>query len=1128
MMFSIWTLVAVTVIYIAFLFVVAVLGNKAKKLPNSVYSLALGIHCTSWAFFGTSTQASQFGWALVPTYLGIMLFMVFGFSLLKRINQLCKQYKIASIAEFISLRYQHSNTIAVLVTFICFVGVIPYIALQLDAITTAINLLVADTEQASQSISLFVTFGMAFFAIWFGARRMNLVEQNKGLMVTIAVQSLIKLIALTVIGLYVVYGVFDGFVDLADHSLKTPQTREIIDQPFAYWIFISHVVLGICSLLCLPRQFHVNFVENRSEDELNSARWIFPSYLLAMSLFVLPIALAGNILFANSAYTADSFVLAIPISMQQSQIAVIGFLGGLAASSSMVIVATLALGNMMANSIITPMLLTLKQGKQRSSKLSGYQVLRIRQITISVMLFIAYWYHVYVSESTTLVETGTIAISLLAQTFPAMVIGIYWKKANKLGALLGLLAGVSIIVVGMLLPAILSVSDASVRLSANEIASVLFLSLSVNALTIVTVSLFKRNVNDNVFANTSSNQADYHIQYQQLLSLIAKLLPQDVSAEFEHQTQYLSANHNVSAPQNVLYKAQNLLSSHLGSASTRILLNTISEKPHHDFDDMSDLIVQAGKHFQFNKEVLQASITHLPLGVSVIDADLKLVAWNQLYEELFNYPNQYLQVGMPIVKALEYNASRGLLGDQKDIENDIQKRMHNMLIGRSYKVVKPNLFGKVIEISGHPLPAGGYITCYSNITEYIEIQNALKQSKEVLEERVTQRTSELECAKIQAEQANVSKTKFLAATSHDLMQPLNAASLFASMLKEQLPKQDGSQGKQKAHELTESLLSSLDNAEALLSMLVEITKLENNQVKPNIQAFSVGELLQSLSNEYQFILDTENVECRYVPTSVWVNTDRRLLTRIIQNLLSNAVRYTSQGRILLGVRRRPNKTCEIIVADTGAGIEQAYQQKIFEEFTRVHPNDEHAGLGLGLTIVERTSALLNLTLKLQSIPNKGSMFSLVLPCVPPRASDNHAPLSNESLPSQPCKGKTILLLENDAAVSDAVKSLLSNWGADVYTAVDHTSAIALLDKSHTAQTLEFDLIVADYHLNNGDTGVEVALQVIASQTQIVPVVLSSADRSEEIQALAYEHNMRYLPKPIKQAALKRLIQKLLS
>ncbi|MFW8590068.1 PAS domain-containing hybrid sensor histidine kinase/response regulator [Glaciecola sp. 2405UD65-10] len=1105
-----------------FLFLVASLGNRLKKLPTGVYSLALGIHCTSWAFFGTSTQASQFGWALVPTYLGIILFMVFGFALIKRINYVCKQYKIASIAEFVSLHYQHSNALAVIVSLVCFVGVIPYIALQLDAISSAINLLVNDTQQASLSISLFVALGMAIFAIWFGARRMNLLEQNKGLMLTIATQSIIKLIALSIIGIYAVYDVFDGFVDLFEQSLASPKAREMIDKPFAYWIYLSHVVLGVCSMLCLPRQFHVNFVENRTDDELQTARWLFPSYLAGMSLFILPIALAGSIIFPTSTFTSDTFVLAIPISGQQYIISIIGFIGGLAASSSMVIMATLALGNMMANSVLSPLLFTLGQKGDQARKLSATQVLRIRQITILVMLFIAYWYHVYISANATLVETGTIAISLLAQTFPAIILGIYWSKSHKFGAILGLTFGICIILFGMLTPAIVSINNEDMRLSPYEIADVLFISLTVNSLVIVALSLLINNPRRQDLYQRKQNY-DFYIDYHQLVNLTDKLLPPEISIEFKQQTDFIDEYQNYKAPQSVIHRAQNLLSAHLGSASTRILLSAISDKTLHNDENMSDLLVQAGKDFQFNREILQASITHLPLGISVIDADLKLVAWNHLYEELFAYPEGYLKVGTPILEILKYNAQRGLLGEKNEQHHHIQKRMHKMLIGLTYKVVRPSVFGKMIEISGHPLPAGGYITCYSDITEYIEIQKALQQSKEVLEERVLMRTGELESAKVQAEKANISKTKFLAATSHDLMQPLNAATLFASMLKDLLSKPSNEQTQIiKSQSLTENLICALDNAEALLSMLVEITKLENNQVKPNLQAFNLGELLHSLSCEYQYMVNHDKLSFHYVPCSIWVNTDRRLLTRIIQNLLSNALRYTKTGRILLGVRRRANMQCEVIIADTGPGIELAYQKQIFKEFTRVHPNDEHPGLGLGLTIVERTSALLNLPLHLQSIINKGSVFSICLPRVASAQVQAKPKILAEQGASMPCQNRNVLVLENDEAVSEALVSLLTSWGAKVTTAQDKASAT-----QNTMNEQRFDLIIADYHLNNSDTGVAVALEIRKQHSQDIPVILSSADRSEHIQALASENNMRYLPKPIKQAALKRLIQRVM-
>jgi Na+/proline symporter len=853
-MFSIWTLISITLIYVLVLFVVAIIGDRAKRLPKSVYSLALGIHCTSWAFFGTTTQAAQFGWPLIPTYIGVILVMLFGFKLLLRVNTICKQYNVSSIAEFISIRYNHSNLIAVIVTLICVIGVIPYIALQLDAIALALNLLIIDFDDWSGSVSLYVTIGMAIFAIWFGARKMSLTERNSGLMLTIATQSIVKLVALLIVGLFVVYSVFDGFVDLFEQSLKSPNTRELIDRPFAVWVYLSHVILGVCSMFCLPRQFHINFVENRNEEELHQARWLFPAYLIGMTIFILPIALAGMIFFADASplnglvaqapqYSTDSFVLAIPIAVENKSIAIVAFIGGLAASTSMVIVATLALGNMVANSLITPLLFAFNAKKIRAQalhtneavtqasalgtkqgvipsplRLSGQAVLHIRQLTILIMLCIAYAYHVHISQQATLVQTGTIALSLLSQTFPAIVFGIYWRQANRFGALCGISFGISVVIFGMLYPSITADIDS------HQIALVLFFSLALNVFSIVAGSLLTRDKQSNPYASSELNLVNASIAFKDLLQLTDKILPRLTAQAFREQVAFVGNNDDSHAPSNVLSRAESLLSSHMGSASTRILLNTISNKQSVDYHDLGELAAQAGKNFQFNHKVLQASITHLPLGISVIDADMKLVAWNNLYEDLFDYPKDYLHVGKPILDILQFNAKRGLLGDSKS-HTEIQKRMQNMLTGKSYKAVRPQLHNKVVEISGNSLPAGGYISCYSDITEYIQIQNELQIAKTELEKRVEKRTQELQMAKVEAEQANIGKTKFLAATSHDLMQPLNAASLFASMLQEKL------QGKGE-FELADNLVNSLDNAEALLNMLIDITKLENNQIKP--------------------------------------------------------------------------------------------------------------------------------------------------------------------------------------------------------------------------------------------------------------------------------------------------------
>ena len=1128
-----------------FLFTIATIGNKATKLPSSVYSLALGIHCTSWAFFGTTTQAAQFGWPLVPTYLGVILAMLFGYKMFIRVNTICKQYNISSIAEFISVRYNHSNSIAVLVTFICFIGVIPYIALQLDAITLALNLLIGDLNEWSGSISLYVTVGMALFAIWFGARKMSLTDRNSGLMLTIAAQSIVKLVALLIVGLFVVYNVFDGFIDLVERSLAYTPTRDVINKPFAIWIYISHVLLGICSMFCLPRQFHINFVENRNDDEIRQARWLFPTYLIGMSLFVLPIAMGGMLYFGDTSnatnnYTTDSFVLAIPISMNNIYIAVIAFLGGLAASSSMIIVATLALGNMVANSLITPLLLGLNTRKMKQAitainatnggagafKLSSEQVLRIRQLTIVVMLFIAYGYHLNVSQQTPLVQTGTIALSLLSQTFPAILLGIYWRPANRLGALAGILTGVSTVVIGMLLPVI---SDQSISyINDQKIAFVLFSSFSINTIMLVIVSLFTQSKVVNPYSRSALSSLNADIKFSDLLKLTDQILPSNIAKEFREQVVFVGIQENDIAPFTVLAKAENLLASHMGSASTRILFSAIAQTQSQDNRQLSELVEEAGKNFQFNYEVLQASITHLPLGVSVVDANLKLVAWNPIYESIFDYPKGYLQVGTPIVDILQFNSKRGLLGNNRsdhDIQQEIKKRMQSMLMGKSYKTVRPQLHNKVVEITGNALPAGGYITCYTDITEYIHIQNQLETAKTHLEKRVEQRTYELQLAKTEAEIANAGKTKFLAAISHDLMQPLNAASLFASMLREKLvrkPKNISTPSNES--ELADNVISSLDNAESLLNMLIDITKLENNLIKPNLQSIKLDDLLSQLVTEFSVLASQKSIELSYCKTSIWVNTDRRLLSRVIQNLLSNAVKYTQSGKVVIGIRRRSKDQCELVVADTGSGIAPEFQHQIFNEFQRVHPNDIHQGLGLGLTIVDKISQLLHFEIKFQSTLNKGSMFSIQLP-ISKQIGQTVAITKTETIEetSQFLIHKRILMLENDPAVAQALSTLLRSWGASVKSAKNIKDALEIV----SAKQFLPDLIIADYHLDLGDNGIDGATAVQEALQKNITTVVSSADRSELLQALAYENNMQYLPKPIKQAALKRLLQKIL-
>ncbi|MFQ3249938.1 MAG: Na+/proline symporter/signal transduction histidine kinase/CheY-like chemotaxis protein [Glaciecola sp.] len=1132
-MFSIYTVGLITLIYLGVLFAIAFYGNKKRAASPIVYSLALGIHCTSWAFFGTTTQASQFGWAFVPTYLGVIVVMLFAFPVICKIAKLCRQHNISSIADFIGMRYQHSHVIAGMITLICFIGVVPYIALQLDAITLMLNLMTKDSQSLTPSIGFYVVGLMALFAIIFGTRTLDLTEKHTGLMYTIAFESLAKLAGLVIVGVYVCYSLFDGVFDLFIQATEHESSIKILQSDFSIWVFVSHMLLGVCSMFCLPRQFHIAFIENNNENELLLARWLFPLFLVCMTIFVLPIALAGNILLDTSQFSTDSFALSIPVSMGNEWVSVTSYIGGLSGATSMVIVATLTMGIMVANSFVTPLWLSTQVSPHLKKNLAPSNILRIRQFTVILVLSIAYWYHLNISQSAPLVKSGFIALSLLAQIFPAIILGIYWRDATKLSALIGTLVGAACWVYFILYPSILSSYYFADILDDADLASGFYISFFSNAFVFVLISwmtivIRKRNqsrgqVTRGVNATTLddnlvSKRSNFQIPTTELLALINRVIPAQLAKAFSDRVSLSDAANLAYAEPAVLAHAERLLSSHVGNASARILLAAISINKKEDIKELTEWVEQASQNFQFNHELLQSSVAHIPQGISVISSDMSLIAWNQKYVELFNYPKNFLRVGMHLREILKFNASRGLLGkndSSESINERIDRRIAYFLSGSAYKFMRDNQNGRVIEIAGSPLPGGGYVTTYNDISEYIHIQRQLEEAKVDLESRVEERTAELNTAKLEAEMANTSKTKFLAAAGHDLMQPFNAASLFASMLHQRLKNVED-------RELTQGLVNALENADQLLSMLLDMTKLESGLFKPNLHAFSLNPLLKNLVNEYAVVAKQKELSIDYVETSVWVHSDRRLLNRIVQNLISNAVRYTESGRILVGVRRRKNERVEICVLDTGRGINDEQKALIFDEFKQLDNKGNNEGIGLGLTIVEKMSQLLNHDVRVQSIVNLGTQFSISLQ----RSQPGTAPKveKDESANNQTfMQDKTILLIENEALIASAMTTLLANWGAEVHLAQDAISA----QKYQALTTVDY--IIADYHLNNGDNGIDVCKSIIEYRKNHAlnkPILLlSTADRSQSIREQADVCDMIYLPKPLKPVALKRLLQK---
>jgi len=457
---------AISVIYIVLLFLIAWYAHHRKETGRSIisnpiiYSLSLGVYCTSWTYFGSVGKAATTGIDFLLIYLGPSLTAFSWLFLLRRIVKISKEHNITSIADFLSQRYGKSPWLGALVTVIAFLGIMPYIALQLKAVSTSFFLLsgvpkdpIALGSTTTIPIALLLALTLALFSIIFGARRLVSSERHEGLIAAVAFESMVKLVALLVVGLFVTYGLFDGFTDIFDRFMAT--NLEKFSQLFTfntsksdpnYISTFTLLFLSMGAIMLLPRQFHVMVIENSDERHISTAMWLFPAYLFLINLFVMPIAI-GGILTTGSSSGADYFVLSLPQHAGYRSISLLAFLGGFSAAAGMVMVESIAISTMLLNHIFMPIIV-------RCTPRTWFPILLInlKRFGIVLVVMLGYFYYQMIGDSYTLVNMGLISFSAAAQFMPAMLGGLYWKRGNKAGAISGILLGFLIWLYTLLLP----------------------------------------------------------------------------------------------------------------------------------------------------------------------------------------------------------------------------------------------------------------------------------------------------------------------------------------------------------------------------------------------------------------------------------------------------------------------------------------------------------------------------------------------------------------------------------------------------------------------------------------------------------------------------------------------------
>jgi Na+/proline symporter/signal transduction histidine kinase len=1176
-------------IYITLLFGIARWGDRLQFVENAwprnywVYALALGVYCTSWTFYGLVGTASVNGWSFLPILLGPMLLFTIGYPILERIRRLCNQEHIHSIADFLASRYGKRQGVSATVTLVVLLVTIPYIALQLKAVSDMLSLTLGEDFLANQDLTFVISITMIGFALLFGARRLDVSGYHSGLMATIAFESLIKIIMILVIAFFAL-----SLLDEIPEIINVKQVNFAWQQPPSMLRFSVETLISMCAIFCLPRMFHVTFVECLSKENLKSARWIFTAYLAIICVCIFIIAWVGNLYFYDKGYiNGDSYVIALPLLKESNSLALIAFLGGFSAATAMIIVATVTLSQMLSNDVILPLLVRRRINRNLASDFSRSLIIA-RRLTVVLVVLCGYVYQSILAENVALTSIGLIAFALVVQLAPGILFGLYWRKGNARGLYAGLIVGLVLWFYTIMMPLLHEaglIDSYIMELGLFEISWLrpenllgltfadsytrgVLLSLIGNVLFYLWYSLTStEHLADRIqaaaFTDTKPKAYEPHqdINLNDLHALMEEFLGDITTKELFADFKNLGDKEEKTR---LIEKAQRALAGTVGVASSQAIIKSLYSGKTMAVEEVVNLFGETTKALRFNKEVLFSSFENISSGISVVDEGLNLIAWNNRYELMFDYPSGMLRVGLHVSDIMRYNGERGMLGDG-NIDEMIRKRLSLMSTGNKYRVVRYHSEDTIIEIKGRPLPNGGYVTTYDDITEFIQAQRQLQDVNANLENRVQERTktiekinqnlvkeierrntveNELRHAKKVADEVNASKTKFIALASHDIMQPLNAANLYVNALLESKEYRPG---------LTIQLKNAIENTESIISSLLEISRLDNKKLEPKLEAFALNEFLANLVREAK-VQRPEGIEIRYSPTSLHVVSDKHYLRRILQNFISNAVKYTHKGKVLVGCRRHAGyfslekgylendkklngfhteeneqvsfDAVEICVYDNGPGIPEQEQLAVFDDFyrsNRKQQKEEIPGVGLGLAVVMRFSELLNHPVRCQSTVGEGSCFSVFVPTIEEANLPDESPQLNTF--EDQITGLHILHVDDDQQNLLATSTLLTHWEC----LVNSETSIDDIEEYVTKNPAP-DILLMDYQLgDSGVDGISLAKNLLAgwekvsAEDKTIPVCIISATTDIDLPGITSEIGFDFMSKPVKPARLRALL-----
>ena len=781
-----WVIVTVSFAYLGLLFAIAYYGDSRADAGHSIiarpttYALSLAVYCTTWTFYGSVGRAASTGIGFLPIYLGPTMMAALWWFVMLKIIRISKTNRITSIADFIASRYGKSQLLGGLVTVIAVVGVMPYISLQLKAVSNSFTILLhypdivmpAQVEPLFQDSALYIAVILAAFTIVFGTRHLDATERHEGMVAAVAFESLVKLLAFIAVGVFVTFGIYNGFGDIFHRAAAVPQLKTLMtvaDTGTSYGNWWSLTFVSMLSIMLLPRQFQIAVVENVSEQHLARATWLFPLYLLLINIFVLPIALGGLLHFSDGSVDADTFVLTLPMAEHREALALFVFIGGLSAAAAMVVVETIALSTMVCNDLVMPTLLRQHWLRLHERQdLSGL-LLSIRRWAIAGILLLGYVYFRGAGEAYALVSIGLISFAAVAQFAPSIFGAIYWKEGTKNGAIAGLLTGFAVWGYTLLLPsfaksgwlsshfieqglfgtALLKPHELFGVSGLDEISHTLFWSMLANIGAYVGVSLAGRpspveadqaTLFVDVFRRTAPDESSRmwrgSVHVGDLLPLIGRFVgPERAREAFLDfaQRRGLASIDGLQATGELVNYAETLLAGAIGSASARVMVASVTKEEKLGIDDVMNILDEAShvrEELGTQTALLDELFESAPEAIVMFDMESRVLRINREFLRMFGYTREdvigrhirELTVPEDLRNEWETLRAKATQGEQINVETIRQRKD-----GTRFNV---SLLGSPIHHGGRQI---GVYAIYRDIGERKRTEEEIRQQLEELQ-----------------------------------------------------------------------------------------------------------------------------------------------------------------------------------------------------------------------------------------------------------------------------------------------------------------------------------------------------------------------------------------------------------